>query len=66
MEALADVDRLTASIFVQPGHDEIFWSGDDAMNWCWGDAGAYYIFVEAGDLQKLDFSKAQLRLARIT
>jgi hypothetical protein len=37
-------------------------ASDDAMNWCWGDVGAYYIFVEADDLEKLDFSKAQITL----
>jgi uncharacterized protein YwqG len=35
---------------------------DDAMNWCWGDAGAYYAFIEPDDLERLAFSKAQLIL----
>jgi hypothetical protein len=35
---------------------------DDAMNWCWGDAGAYYVFIEPGDLEERDFSKAVMTL----
>ncbi|MDZ4866252.1 MAG: DUF1963 domain-containing protein, partial [Alphaproteobacteria bacterium] len=35
---------------------------DDAMNWCWGDAGAYYVFINPDDLKKLDFSGARMDL----
>jgi hypothetical protein len=30
---------------------------DDAMHWCWGDAGAYYIFMDTDRLALGDFSK---------
>lgn len=35
---------------------------DDAMHWCWGDAGAYYVFLDPDALKKLDFSRAQMTL----
>jgi len=35
---------------------------DDAMNWCWGDAGAYYLFINPDDLKNLDFSRARMDL----
>ncbi len=30
---------------------------DDAMNWVWGDGGAYYFFIKASDLARGDFSE---------
>jgi Domain of unknown function (DUF1963) len=33
---------------------------DDAMHWCWGDAGAYYVFMDPDALKKQDFSRAQM------
>ena len=30
---------------------------DDAMHWTWGDAGAYYVFIETERLAKNDFSR---------
>ncbi|BCW91131.1 hypothetical protein sos41_43100 [Alphaproteobacteria bacterium SO-S41] len=35
---------------------------DDAMQWCWGDAGAYYVFAAPDALERLDFSDARLDL----
>lgn len=35
---------------------------DDAMHWCWGDAGAYYVFLDPDALKKLSFSRAQMTL----
>ncbi|MHC2335158.1 DUF1963 domain-containing protein [Bradyrhizobium sp. USDA 4454] len=35
---------------------------DDAMHWCWGDVGAYYVFLEMGALKAMDFSKATMTL----
>lgn len=35
---------------------------DDAMQWCWGDAGAYYAFIAPADLAAGDFDKADLWL----
>jgi uncharacterized protein YwqG len=35
---------------------------DDAMHWCWGDTGAYYVFLDPDALKKLDFSRAQMTL----
>ena len=35
---------------------------DDAMHWCWGDAGAYYVFLDPDALKKRDFSRARMTL----
>jgi uncharacterized protein YwqG len=29
---------------------------DDAMHWVWGDAGAYYVFIDTDRLNAGDFS----------
>lgn len=30
---------------------------DDAMHWIWGDADAYYVFIETDRLAKNDFTR---------
>ena len=35
---------------------------DDAMDWCWGDAGAYYFWIRPEDLDRHDFSKVEVWL----
>ena len=30
---------------------------DDAMHWTWGDAGAYYVFIDTDRLAKNEFSR---------
>lgn len=35
---------------------------DDAMQWCWGDSGAYYAFITPADLAAGRFEKADLWL----
>jgi hypothetical protein len=35
---------------------------DDAMHWCWGDAGAYYVFLDPDALKKLDLARARMTL----
>jgi hypothetical protein len=32
-------------------------ASDDAMHWCWGDVGAYYVFIDTDRLAAGDFSK---------
>jgi uncharacterized protein YwqG len=34
-------------------------ASDDAMHWCWGDVGAYYIFIDTDRLAAGDFSKIE-------
>lgn len=31
-------------------------ASDDAMQWCWGDSGAYYLWIETARLAENDFS----------
>ena len=35
---------------------------DSAMHWCWGDTGAYYVFVDPDALKALNFSNATMIL----
>jgi len=35
---------------------------DSAMHWCWGDTGAYYVFVDPDALKALNFSSATMIL----
>jgi uncharacterized protein YwqG len=35
---------------------------DPAMNWCWGDVGAYYVFIAPDDYERGDLSKATMSL----
>ncbi|HXI05881.1 MAG: DUF1963 domain-containing protein [Bradyrhizobium sp.] len=35
---------------------------DDAMHWCFGDAGACYVFLGVDALKEMDFSKATMTL----
>lgn len=35
---------------------------DDGMDWCWGDAGAYYFFIRSDDLARGDFSRVEMWL----
>jgi uncharacterized protein YwqG len=35
---------------------------DDAMHWCWGDVGAYYVFLDVDALKAMDLSKATMEL----
>lgn len=35
---------------------------DDAMHWVWGDAGAYYFWIQPKDLEARDFSKVEMWL----
>lgn len=35
---------------------------DEAMDWCWGDAGAYYFWIDKSDLANGDFSKVSMTL----
>jgi hypothetical protein len=35
---------------------------DDAMHWCWGDAGAYYVFLDVDALKTSDYARARMTL----
>lgn len=35
---------------------------DDAMDWCWGDAGAYFFWIRPGHLEACDFSGVEVWL----
>jgi uncharacterized protein YwqG len=37
-------------------------ASDEAMHWCWGDVGAYYIFIRPADLRRGDFGAASMVL----
>jgi hypothetical protein len=37
-------------------------ASDAAMQWCWGDIGAYYIFISPADLRHGDFERASIVL----
>ncbi|WP_084251847.1 DUF1963 domain-containing protein [Bradyrhizobium sp. AT1] len=37
-------------------------ASDDAMHWSWGDAGAYYVFIDMDTLKTMDFSQATITL----
>jgi uncharacterized protein YwqG len=37
-------------------------ASDEAMHWCWGDVGAYYIYIRPADLQRGDFDAASIVL----
>jgi hypothetical protein len=37
-------------------------ASDEAMQWCWGDVGAYYAFIRPADLKRGDFAQASLSL----
>lgn len=37
-------------------------ASDDAMDWCWGDAGAYYFWIRPEDLTAGDFSQVEVWL----
>ncbi len=37
-------------------------ASDGAMQWCWGDAGAYYIYLGPADLRRGDFDRASIVL----
>jgi len=37
-------------------------ASDDAMHWCWGDVGAYYIYISPPDLRAGDFGRASIVL----
>ncbi|WP_379546206.1 DUF1963 domain-containing protein [Qipengyuania sp. DSG2-2] len=37
-------------------------NSDDAMDWCWGDVGAYYFWIKRSDLAAGDFGKVELIL----
>lgn len=35
---------------------------DEAMDWCWGDSGAYYFWIDKSDLANGDFSRVSMTL----
>jgi len=37
-------------------------ASDAAMQWCWGDVGAYYIYISPADLRRGDFDRASIVL----
>jgi uncharacterized protein YwqG len=37
-------------------------ASDPAMNWCWGDVGAYYVFIAPDDLERGDYGRASISL----
>lgn len=37
-------------------------ASDDAMHWCWGDDGVYYVFLDPDALKKRDFARARMTL----
>jgi hypothetical protein len=37
-------------------------ASDESMHWCWGDVGAYYIYIRPTDLQRGDFGRASIVL----
>ena len=37
-------------------------ASDDAMQWGWGNSGAYYFFLKPDELKALNFSSAQILL----
>lgn len=37
-------------------------ASDAALQWCWGDVGAYYIYISPADLRRGDFDRASIVL----
>jgi uncharacterized protein YwqG len=37
-------------------------ASDDAMQWCWGDSGAFFVFIDPPDLADGDFGKVTVEL----
>ena len=37
-------------------------ASDPAMNWCWGDVGAYYVFIAPDDFEAADLGRANMSL----
>ncbi len=37
-------------------------NSDDAMDWCWGDVGAYYFWIKQADLAAMNFDDVELIL----
>ncbi len=37
-------------------------ASDDAMHWCWGDAGAWYFWIRPADLEAGDYSRVTVTL----
>ena len=57
-------DGLQSDAEIGPARELLLFqiASDDAMNWCWGDTGAYYVFIAPRDLERRDWSKAELSL----
>lgn len=57
-------DGLQSDATVGPASELLLFqiASDDAMHWCWGDAGAYYFWIRPGHLAARDFSGVQMHL----
>jgi hypothetical protein len=57
-------DGLQSDARIGPARELLLFqiASDDAMHWCWGDVGAYYVFLDVDALKAMDFSKATMTL----
>jgi uncharacterized protein YwqG len=57
-------DGLQSDARIGPTEDLLLFqiASDDAMNWCWGDVGAYYFFIRPQHLEAMDFSQVEITL----
>jgi hypothetical protein len=57
-------DGLQSDAQIGPSRELLLFqiASDDAMHWCWGDVGAYYVFLDIDALKAMDFSKATMTL----
>ena len=57
-------DGVQSDAVIGPAKDLLLFqiASDDAMQWVWGDAGAYYFWIRPKHLEAKDFSGVQMRL----
>jgi uncharacterized protein YwqG len=57
-------DGLQSDAQIGPAKELLLFqiASDDAMNWCWGDVGAYYFWIRPKHLKSGDFSGVRMDL----
>lgn len=57
-------DGLQSDAVIGPAEELLLFqiASDDAMNWWWGDVGAYYFWIRPNDLAAGDFSRVRMDL----
>lgn len=55
-------DGLQSDAQIGPARELLLFqiASDDAMHWCWGDVGAYYVFLDVDGLKASDYSRARM------